>query len=62
MTHEEEMALTRELGDLMSAYSLIDKSEENRKRGERIREIKELLGIAPKNIKTDRRPPRYRSR
>lgn len=50
-----EMELTRELGRLREKYSLTDKSEENIKRGERIREIMDELGLGCKP-RADRRP------
>lgn len=55
MTHEEEMKLVRELGDLRSRFSLTDQSEENLKRGERIKEIMNELGLHSEPRK-DRRP------
>ena len=45
MTHEDEMKLTRELGELRAHYTLCDKSEENLKRGQRIKEIMEELNL-----------------
>ena len=45
MTYEREMELTRELGELQNKYSLLDKSEENKARGQRILEIKEELNL-----------------
>ena len=57
MTHEEEMALVRELGELQRVTTLCDKSEENRKRGERIKEIKEILGLVS-TPKKNKRPSR----
>ena len=58
MTHEEEMRLTRELGDLQARFKgICDKSEENLKIGERIREIRKELNLEGKPRK-NRRPPR----
>ena len=48
LTHEEEVKLTRELGELQGLYSLTDESEENKNRGKRIREIREMLGLIQK--------------
>lgn len=42
----EEIELIRELGELRDAFTLSDKSEENKARGERIREILDQLGLA----------------
>ncbi len=55
---DREMELTRELGRLQSEYSLFDTSEENIKRGERIREIRKELNLVSKPRK-DRTPCRY---
>lgn len=43
MTHEQEMALVREMGELRDQYSLCDESAENRARGERIKAIRQEL-------------------
>lgn len=61
LTREQEIALTRELGELRSRFSLTDESEENRKRGERIREICKELGLNSKPRK-NRTPCIYRPR
>lgn len=45
MQADRELELTRELGELQAEYSLIDKSEENLQRGQRIREIREELNL-----------------
>lgn len=58
MTQEREMELTRELGRLRDEYSLFDDSEENKKRAERIKEIRTELGLLSKPRK-DRTPCRY---
>ncbi len=61
MTREQELKLTRELGELLSKCSLLDKSEENKKRAERIKEIKIELGIYDKcKPRECRRPSRIR--
>ena len=48
----QELALIRELGELQRSYSLLDNSEENKKRGKRILEIKKELGLIQKSKKT----------
>lgn len=59
ITKEREKELLDELRALDPAhYSLTDKSEENLRRGGRIREIREELGLISKPRKT-RRPCRY---
>lgn len=58
MTHEEQMELVRELGELYKLQTLADKSEENIKRGERIKEIRRQLDLKS-NAKANRRPCRY---
>ena len=61
MTTDREIALIRELGELRDTYSLTDKSDENVKRGERIKEIRKELDLICKPRK-DRTPCRYRAR
>ena len=51
-----EEKLTRELGELLEAYSIFDNSIENVERGERIRELRRTLGCVVKP-KACRRPP-----
>lgn len=57
MTHDQEMILTRELGELRDTYSLTDTSEENTQRGKRIKEIMAELSLGSKP-RSDRRPSR----
>ncbi len=56
-----EKELVKELGELRNLYTLSDKSEENIKRGERIREIRKELGLIS-NPRKNRRPPRVVNR
>lgn len=49
-----EMELTRELGELQRNFSLTDKSEENIKRGERIKEIRKELNLISESRKNKR--------
>ena len=58
MTHEQEVALVRELGELKDRYSMFDDSEENKAIGKRIKEIRSELGLHSEP-KKDRRPCRY---
>ena len=54
---EAERPLLDELRELSDQYSILDKSEENRARGERIREIRNTLGLIGKpDGRHDRRP------
>lgn len=62
MTRERKLELVRELGELQRAYTLCDKSAENKARGERILEIKAELGIKPCEPRKNRRPPRVVNR
>ena len=61
MDKQKELELTRELGELRRLYTLCDKSDENIKRGKRIKEIMEELSLGCKPRK-NYRPPiiRYR--
>ena len=52
---DREMELTRELGRLQAEFSLCDTSEENKRRGERIKEIRNELQLVCKPRK-DRTP------
>lgn len=58
---DREMELTRELGRLQAEFSLCDTSEENKRRGERIKEIRNELQLVCKPRK-DRTPCRYKAR
>ena len=45
MNKDYELELTRELAELQKGFSLLDYSEENKMRGERIRAIRAELGV-----------------
>lgn len=55
MTHDKEIRLVRELGELRDLYSLTDQSKENIQRGKRIREIMDELELHSEPRKS-RRP------
>lgn len=59
--YKQELELTRELGELQRAFSLLDHSKENLIRGERIKAIKEELGLIGTPRK-NRRPARVVNR
>lgn len=61
---EDEDALRQELYKLQQTYKLSDKSEENQKIGERIRELRAQLNIQPTKPdgRKDKRPPLVRSK
>ena len=56
-----EETLTRELGELQREYSLFDESTTNKRRGERIRELRRMLGCECK-ARECRRSPRVVNR
>lgn len=52
---DNELELTRELGELQKHYSILDKSEDNQAIGKRISEIRKELDLIQKPKKNKRK-------